>query len=86
MQRCIKDLTDEISKVDLKTTDIPTFLKTAKAAQSSFSQTLDALQASRPFYNDLFKALLKHYHIEFTNFMKTFWNERMKDFDVKLFD
>ena len=40
------------------------------------------MQAARPFYSDLFKVLVKTYHLEFTKFMKEYWNTRMKEFDV----
>jgi hypothetical protein len=43
---------------------------------------LDAMQSTRPFYADLFKVILKVYHIEFSKFMKEYWNLRMKEFDV----
>ena len=46
------------------------------------TQTLDSIQAVRPFYSELLKVYLKEFHTQFTNFSKNFWNNLMKEFDV----
>lgn len=86
MAKFDKELQSYISQVDIAKTDVKTFLKLMGQAQSSFAQTLDCLQATRPFYQDLFKALLKNYHLGWTEFMKAFWNKRLLEFDVNSFD
>ena len=48
----------------------------------SAQQTLDSIQAVRPFYPELLKVYLKEFHVQFTNTSKNFWNNRMKEFDV----
>ncbi len=82
MAKFDKELQSYISQIELDKTDIKTFLKLMGQAQASFAQTLDCLQATRPFYADLFKALLKNYHLGWTEFMKSFWNKRLLEFDV----
>jgi hypothetical protein len=47
-------------------------------------QTLDAIQAHRPFYSDLFMLYMKTYHTEWTLAAQMLWNENFKKFDVPL--
>lgn len=82
LKRCKKELTSCIEEVNISTTPVSEFIKASRKAQENFIQTLDALQASRPFYSDLFKILLKNYHTELTSFLQQYWNQRMKEFDV----
>ena len=39
------------------------------------------MQATRPFYDEIFKLYIKDYHKKFTKFVAEFWNTRMKEFD-----
>lgn len=43
---------------------------------------LDALQATRPFYPELFKGIMKEFHLKFTDFISKIWNKRILEFDV----
>jgi hypothetical protein len=72
--------------VDLSASSIKDFLKALVDAQTWFLQILDALQATRPFYQDLFKILLTAFHKRWTEFAMSFWNKRLKEFDVLLSD
>ena len=52
----------------------------------SADQTLDSIQAVRPFYPELLRVYLKEFHLQFTNTCKHFWNNRMREFDVRRAD
>lgn len=82
-RRSQKELQEIISIIDPDKVEVKLFLKIATEAQTYFQNTLDALQATRPFFPELLKALLQYYHAEWTQMVKTFWNKRFKEFDVK---
>jgi len=82
LDKCTKELDSFINRISVKESDAKTFLKIITDAQTTFTQLLDALQATRPFYSDLFKAILKEYHHKFTNFTKEFWNKKLTEFNV----
>jgi hypothetical protein len=75
-----------LARVDLAASPIKEFVKALSEAQTCFLQTLDALQATRPFYQDLFKLLLSAFHKRWTEFARNYWNARLKEFDVGLLD
>jgi len=52
----------------------------------SADETLDSIQAVRPFYPELLRVYLKEFHLQFTNTCKHFWNNRMREFDVRRAD
>jgi hypothetical protein len=64
--------------------DVRAFLKVAVEAQNMYIAVLDALQASRPFYSEMFKPMLITYHMGWTEFMAAYWSSQMKQFDVGL--
>ena len=41
---------------------------------------MDALQAYRPFHDELFRLYLLEYHLRFTEFFKQFWDRKRKKF------
>ena len=46
-------------------------------------QILDAIQAKRPFYRDLFELVFEHQHEQWMNLMKAYYNKRFKELTVK---
>jgi hypothetical protein len=84
LEKACREPNSIYAKVDLETSPIKDFLKALTEAQSWFLQTLDALQATRPFYQDLFRLLLVAFHKRWTDFAKGYWNKRLKEFDVRL--
>lgn len=61
---------------------IKEFLQAAREGQKCFMETMDSLQATRPFYKDLFRLMLEGYHERWTDFVRMCWNVRLKEFDV----
>ena len=67
--------------VDLLSCETAVFLKKLQNALDYFSeveslnQTLDALQATRPFYKDLFRYYLEGFHMKLIDLCKRFWHK-----------
>jgi hypothetical protein len=66
-------------------TEIPEFLKIMDDAQDDFNKILDAIQAHRPFYKDLFKLYIKNFHLKWTELASDYYNTKIDIFGVSQF-
>lgn len=65
---------------DFRCSSIAMFIDNFEQSQNHMSNTLDCIQAHRPFFLELFQLYLKQYHIKLTRQCQRFWNDRMKEF------
>ena len=87
---CRKDFEKLTTSIEIDKSPVKDFLKSLSGLDgllsgvkfSLFRQTLDSIQAVRPFYPELIKIYIKDFHILFTDYCKKYWNKRMKEFDV----
>lgn len=69
-----------IEVMDVKKTDIPTFLERMQKAYDHEALTLDAIQSFRPFFREVFKLYMQTFHLKFTDFASQYWNKKYKKF------
>jgi hypothetical protein len=72
-------------KINNEKTEIQEFLRIIEDAQDDLSKMLDALQAHRPFYSELFKLYMKEFHQSWTNLAAEFYNANFIKFGVSIF-
>lgn len=67
-------------QVDTRKIVMEDFVKIYDEALDELDYVCDALQAQRPFYNDLLKAFMQNYHIEILKFACDLWNNNHLNF------
>ena len=72
------------SRIDIDSSPIQEFITSVHNQQQFYINTLDAIQAHRPFYQELFSIYIKKIHMKFTRLIAQFWNTRREDFGVIL--
>ena len=55
-----------------------------RASQQNYFEILDALQAHRPFYQELFRTVIETYHVKWTERLKSCYNNHIKILSVTL--
>ena len=79
---CIDEFKMFSDSILMEKTKVDSFISTITNAQLNYWDVLDALQAYRPFYQELFRLFMETYHKKFTDFLQTFYNKRFKEFGV----
>ena len=77
------DINQFFESLNLETDNLNDILESYTEALDFLDYTLDALQAHRPFYSDLFRSYQKNYHLELIVIISGFWNERYKSLSAK---
>jgi hypothetical protein len=66
----------------MEKTEIPEFLRIVQDAVDDLSKMLDALQAHRPFYSELFKLYMREFHLKWTELVAEYYNANFMKFGV----
>lgn len=72
------------NKISATKTEIPEFLRVVAEAVDDLSKMLDAIQAHRPFYKELFKLYMKQFHLQWTDMVSEYYNQRFTEFGVRI--
>ena len=67
---------------NLKTEDVDHQIKIMKQSQDNMFDILDSLQATRPFYQELFKLVMESLHMKWTDHVRKYYNENFKKVGV----
>lgn len=67
--------------IDVKRTKPQVFIKAMMYAQFGAFDTLDAIQACRPFHQHLFKLVMETFHRSWTALLTKYYNSRFRDID-----